>query len=128
MLILADGGGSNASRSRVWKHRLQMKFCSPFGVAVTVCHYPPGTSKWNPIEHRLFSEISKNWAGRPLDTYETVLNYLHTTKTKTGLTVKAKLMRGCYPIGVRASNQEMAQVNLRRHEILPDWNYTISPN
>ena len=128
LLILADGGGSNASRSRVWKHRLQTKFCSPFGIRVTVCHYPPGTSKWNPIEHRLFSEISKNWKGRPLDNYETIFNYIETTRTKTGLTTTAKLLKGTYPIGVRVSKQEMATIKLRRHEAFPDWNYTISPN
>jgi len=82
VLVLADSGGSNGRTRRTWKYWLQKKFCDVFGLTVTVCHYPPGTSKWNPIEHRLFSQVSKNWAGRPLDSYETVLNYLQTTTTK----------------------------------------------
>ncbi len=128
LLLLADGGGSNASRSRVWKQRLQTELCNPYQLTVTVCHYPPGASKWNPIEHRLFSEISKNWAGQPLDSYETMLNYIQTTRTKTGLIVKAKLLEGDYPIGVSVSKEEMARINLRFHTVLPQWNYTIMPN
>jgi len=81
ILILADGGGSNSSRSRAWKYEIQHKLCNRYGISVTVCHYPPGTSKWNPIEHRLFSEISKNWAGIPLKSYETIINHIRTTKT-----------------------------------------------
>ena len=88
---MADGGGSNGSRCRAWKHRLQHQLAERHGLSVTVVHYPPGASKWNPIEHRLFSEISKNWAGRPLDSYETTLNCIGTTTTKTGLTVRAQL-------------------------------------
>jgi hypothetical protein len=128
LLLLADSGGSNAARSRVWKHRLQTELCNPCRLTVTVCHYPPGTSKWNPIEHRLFSEISKNWAGRPLQSYETMLNYLRTTKTKTGLSVRAACLDGHYPIGMRISKEEMGKLNLRFHTGLPQWNYTISPN
>ena len=128
LLVLADGGGSNGPRRRAWKHSLQTKFVDVLGVTVTVCHYPPGASKWNPIEHRLFSEVSKNWAGIPLKDYETMLNYIRTTRTKTGLRVKATLLRGEYPTGIKISDAEMKAVNLRPHRILPSWNYTLSPN
>ena len=97
--ILADGGGSNSATSRAWKYGLQTKLCNRHGLTVTVAHYPPGASKWNPIEHRLFSEISKNWAGRPLDSYETILNYLRTTATSTGLRVQAHLVAQSYQKG-----------------------------
>ena len=127
LLILADTGGSNGSRLRVWKYLLQTKFSNHFAVAVTVCHYPPGTSKWNPIEHRLFSEISKNWAGRPLDSYDTILNYIRTTKTTTGLRVRATLIRRHYPTGCKVALRDMKHVNLHRHNVLPEWNYTVRP-
>ena len=127
LLILADCGGSNGNRSRGFKYELQTRFCTRFGVKVTLCHYPPGTSKWNPIEHRLFSEISKNWAGQPLESYETILNFIRTTKTKTGLTVTAALLDGDYPTGVKISDAQMAEVHLHRHRVLPMWNYTILP-
>ena len=127
LLILADCGGSNGNRSRVFKYELQTRFCNRFGVKVTLCHYPPGTSKWNPIEHRLFSEVSKNWAGQPLESYETVLNFIRTTKTKTGLVVKATLLPGDYPTGVKIPNSKMADLRLRRHRVLPMWNYTLAP-
>ena len=91
LLILADGGGSNSPRQYLWKDQIQCHLCDALGLSVTLCHYPPGASKWNPIEHRLFSEISKNWAGVPLENYPTILNYLSTTTTKTGLRVKAYL-------------------------------------
>jgi hypothetical protein len=128
LLVLADGGGSNGPRIRAWKHSLQTRFVDAFGVAVTVCHYPPGASKWNPIEHRLFSEVSKNWAARPLDSYETMLNYIRTTTTASGLRVKATLLKGDYLTGKKLSDTEMNAVNLRLHRVLPVWNYTISPN
>jgi len=127
LLVLADGGGSNGSRRRAWKHGLQQKLCDRQGLAVTVSHYPPGASKWNPIEHRLFGEISKNWAGIPLDSYETILNYIATTRTEAGLTVKAYLVTKHYPTKVKVSDQQMAQLALERHETLPQWNYTIRP-
>lgn len=127
LLILADGGGSNGPRNRAWKYQLQTRFCDPFGLKVTVCHYPPGTSKWNPIEHRLFSEVSKNWAGQPLESYETILNFIRTTKTMTGLAVTATLIGGDYPTGIKTSDQQMAQVHLRHHRVLPMWNYTLVP-
>lgn len=127
LLILADCGGSNGSRTRAWKYELQTGFCDRFGLTVTVCHYPPGTSKWNPIEHRLFSEISKNWAGQPLESYETVLNFLRTTKTEAGLVVNATLLAGDYPTGIKPSQAQMNRVNLRPHRVLPMWNYTLVP-
>ena len=92
-----------------------------------MCHYPPGTSKWNPIEHRLFSEISKNWAGQPLESYDTMINYLRTTKTQTGLVVNATLLAGEFPTGAKISKQQMGCVNLRQHNVLPMWNYTLVP-
>jgi hypothetical protein len=107
ILILADGGGSNSSRSRVWKHELQKNVSSKHGIKVTVCHYPPGCSKWNPIEHRLFSAISKNWSGVPLRTYQTMLNYIKTTTTTKGLTVNAKIVLKKYEKGVKISDDKM---------------------
>ena len=101
LLVVADTGGSNGATRRAWKHGIQHKLCNEHGLDVTVAHYPPGASKWNPIEHRLFSEISKNWAGRPLDSYETILNFIRTTKTKTGLKVNARLVKKQYPKGIK---------------------------
>ena len=126
LAILADGGGSNGSRSRVWKYDLQ-RFAERHGIVVTVAHYPPGASKWNPIEHKLFSEISKNWAGRPLDSYETVINYIGTTTTKTGLMVRAKLVEQEYEKGVKITDAQMKQLPITWHEELPRWNYTLAP-
>jgi len=126
LAILADGGGSNGSRCRGWKHGLQ-RMAERHGIVVTVAHYPPGASKWNPIEHKLFSEISKNWAGRPLDSYETVVNYISSTTTKTGLTVRAQLVERTYEKGVRITNRQMIQLPITWHESLPRWNYTLSP-
>jgi len=127
LLILADCGGSNGPRSRAWKYGLQAKLCNFFGLTVTVCHYPPGASKWNPIEHRLFSELSKNWAGRPLDSYETVLNYIRTTTTKTGLKVKAYLNETEYQKGVKITRDQMAELALEPHLVQPKQNYTLWP-
>jgi hypothetical protein len=128
VLILADCGGGNGARSRVWKYRLAHQFCDPYRLNVTVCHYPPGKSKYNPADHRLHSEISKNWAGKPLVNYETVLKYIRTTKTETGLRVRARLVRKHYATGERVSDAEMAELLLTRHQTLPDWNYTLSPS
>jgi hypothetical protein len=94
---------------------------------VTVAHYPPGASKWNPIEHRLFSEVSKNWAGRPLDSYETILNHLRTTTTSTGLRVRAHLVRRTYRIGKKIWNAQIKQLPIKKHDVHPQWNYTLSP-
>jgi len=127
LLVLADCGGSNGARSRVWKWALQHLLCNPQGLSVTVCHYPPRSSKWNPIEHRLFSEISKNWRGRPLDSYETILKYIRTTKTKAGLKVNARLITKKYQTGQAVSDQDMDALELNRHTTFPNWNYTLSP-
>ncbi len=128
LLILADCGGSNGSRLRAWKYHLQHQLCDPYKLTVTVCHYPPGASKWNPIEHRLFSEISKNWAGKPLESYETAVKYIRTTETSYGLRVSARLIRRKYHKGERISDKEMKQLVLNRHNVLPGWNYTIAPS
>jgi len=127
LLVLADSGGSNGAHCRVWKHALQHRLCDRYGLTVTVCHYPSGASKYNPIEHRAFSQISKNWAGQPLTDYETVINYLSTTTTKTGFRVDAHLVRADYPIGVKVSDKEMNDLSLRPHDTQPGRNYTISP-
>jgi hypothetical protein len=127
LLILADSGGSNSARSRVWKYRLQSRLCNRHGLTVRVCHYPPGASKWNPIEHRLFSEISKNWAGKPLTSYETVLKYIRTTTTDRGLNVKAHFVRKKYHTGERVSNNQMKRVNMKKASTIPDWNDTLTP-
>lgn len=127
LLILADSGGSNSSRSRLWKSQLQQKLCDRHNINVTVTHYPPGTSKWNPIEHRLFSEISKNWAGKPLDSYETILKYIRTTETTTGLKIKAEFVRKKYHTGVKVPESRMRELNIVSHKTFPLWNYTLSP-
>lgn len=126
--VLADGGGSNSSTSRAWKFELQHRLCNPHGLTVSVVHYPPGTSKWNPIEHRLFSELSKNWAGRPLDSLETILNYARTTTTRTGLQVRAHLVRQHYLKGRKITDAQMKALAIVKDEQLPKWNYTISPS
>jgi hypothetical protein len=127
LLILADGGGSNSARSRVWKRQLQDQLCDRYGLAVTVCHYPTGCSKWNPVEHRLFGPISANWAGAPLATWDIMLGYLRGTTTETGLTVRAALHTGTYQTGERVSDTEIATLNLERHAVCPTWNYTLRP-
>jgi hypothetical protein len=126
LLILADSGGSNSCRSRVWKYKIQKNICNRYGLSIRVSHYPPGSSKWNPIEHRLFSEVSKNWAGRPLDSYETVLKYIRTTKTSTGLKVKAHFVRKNYKTGEKVSNKQMDQIAIK-NGLLPEWNYILHP-
>lgn len=125
--ILADAGGSNGCRPRAWKHALQTLLCDRFGLHVTVCHYPTGCSKWNPSEHRLFSYISQNWAGKPLRTLAILLGYLRGTCTAAGLTVSATVLEGTYPLGQRISKKEMAGLNLELHDVCPRWNYTIHP-
>jgi len=128
LLILVDSGGGNGWRSRGWKYHLQHELCDRYGLTVTVCHYPPGASKWNPADHRLHSEISKNWAGKPLESYETALKYIRTTKTKTGLRVRARMERKRYATGERITNRQMATLCLTRHKTNPDWNYTLAPH
>lgn len=126
LLICADAGGSNGYRLRLWKVELQ-KFTDETGLAVTVCHLPPGTSKWNKIEHRLFSHISMNWRGRPLISHEVVVKLISATKTKTGLKVQAKLDKRKYPLKVKVSDEEMASLNIKPHAFHGEWNYTIKP-
>jgi hypothetical protein len=127
LLILADSGGSNSARSRVWKQQLQEQLCDRHGLTVTVCHYPTGCSKWNPIEHRLFGPISQTWAGHPLVDWQTMLDYLAGTTTQTGLTVRAALEDGVYQTGESVSAAEMATLTLTKHEVCPTWNYTLRP-
>jgi Rhodopirellula transposase DDE domain len=127
LLIEADRGGSNSARSRVWKARLQTQVADRFGLTVTVCHYPTGASKWNPIEHRLFSEISKTWAGCPLRSFELVVQYIGETRTATGLSVEAQLVPTAYATGVKIPDEVMATLSIQAHEVCPQWNYTIYP-
>ena len=127
LLILADGGGSNSSRSRCWKQQLQIQLADDFGICVTVCHYPTGASKWNPIEHRLFSQISRTWAGVSLMSFDHVLQAIRQTKTKSGLRVGATLVRKQYNTGVKVTDREMKELTFERHETCPQWNYTITP-
>jgi Rhodopirellula transposase DDE domain len=126
ILICADSGGSNSARSKLWKLQLQ-ELADDLGMAITVCHYPPGTSKWNKIEHRLFSFISMTWKGQPLINYETVVNLIGATTTKSGLRVKAVLDTNEYEIGLKVTKSQMEGISIRRHATHPDWNYTIEP-
>lgn len=128
MLILADTGGSNGYRCRAWKTELQTQLANACSLVVTVAHYPTGASKWNPVEHRFFSELSRNWAAEPLDSYQKILNYARTTKTQSGLCVTAYLDRRHYPCGVKPTPQQVAALRVQHHEILPEWNYTIKPD
>jgi hypothetical protein len=127
LLILADGGGGNGSRAKAWKVNLQEKLCNRHRLTVTVCHYPPGCSKWNPIEHRLFSQISRNWAGKPLRTLGIMLGYIRGTTTTTGLRVKAVLDENTYRKGQKITREDFAKVSLKPHPVCSTWNYTISP-
>jgi hypothetical protein len=127
LAILADSGGSNSATCRAWKHGLQTRLCNRHGLTVTVAHYPTGASKWNPIEHRLFSEISKNWAGRPLDSYQTIVNYIRRTRTSTGLRVRAQIVSKRYDKGVKITDAQMNGLVIKRDQTLPKWNYTLRP-
>jgi Rhodopirellula transposase DDE domain len=126
LLICADAGGSNGNRLRSWKVNLQ-QMVDQIQIPITVCHYPPGTSKWNKIEHRLFSFISLNWRGEPLINYETIINLIGGTKTRTGLKVKAVLDTNEYETGIKVSDEQFDEIQLRRHKVHPAWNYTILP-
>lgn len=126
ILICVDGGGSNGSRNRLWKYGLQ-KFADETGLKVTVAHYPPGTSKWNKIEHRMFSYISSHWVGRPLDSFESIVDLIGSTTTKTGLKIKAKLDKKEYQTGIKISDEEFSKINLISDKTFPIWNYTIHP-
>jgi hypothetical protein len=127
LLITADGGGSNGWRLRLWKLELQ-GFADESGLSLSICHFPPGTSKWNKIEHRLFSFISSNWRCEPLRDYQTIVNLIARTTTARGLTVTCRLDRRKYPTGRRVSDEEMQQVNLRRNKFHGEWNYVIEPH
>ncbi len=127
LLILADAGGSNGYRPRLWKQQLQVKLVDAFGLAVTVCHYPTGASKWNPIEHRLFSQVSRTWAGTPLTSMDVVLEGLRATTTSTGLRVEATLFDALYQKGLSVTDEEMASLLIEKHAVCPQWNYTIRP-
>lgn len=127
LLILCDAGGSNSCRFRLWKKQLQERLADRLGIEVMVCHYPTGASKWNPIERRLFSYISLNWAGKPLRSFETVLNYIRGTTTKAGLIVEACLFDREYKKKIKVSDQEMQALNLHRRRVCPTWNYIIKP-
>jgi hypothetical protein len=126
LLILADGGGSNGYRPRLWKKALQESLADAFQIDVMVCHYPTGASKWNPIEHRLFSYISINWAAQPLHSFELMLRFIQDTTTATGLEVEAYLCEQEYRAGINVSDDEMAALHLHRRSICPSWNYIIS--
>jgi hypothetical protein len=127
LLITADGGGSNGSRNRLWKSELQ-RFANEAQLVVTVCHFPPGTSKWNKIEHQMFSHITKNWRGRPLTSHEVIVNLIANTTTDAGLKVQAALDSHGYPIGVKVSDKEMKTIKLKKHSFHGEWNYIISPS
>jgi hypothetical protein len=127
LLLLADSGGSNGARCRAWKYFLQHRLANPHQLTITVAHYPSGASKWNPIEHRLFSEISKNWAGVPLESYEAVAKYISTTTTSTGLQVRCDLSVQAYKTGIKITDAQMQQLSIVYGRTLPRWNYTIKP-
>jgi hypothetical protein len=127
LTITADCGGSNSNRTRLWKAELQ-KLVNETGVAITTCHFPPGTSKWNAIEHRLFSFIATNWRGKPLESLEVIINLIAGTTTNHGLKVYARLDTGSYPKGVEVSDEEFAAINIHRHDFHGEWNYTINPS
>jgi Rhodopirellula transposase DDE domain len=126
LLITADGGGSNSHRSRLWKVALQ-RLADDTGLKLCVCHFPPGTSKWNKIEHRLFSFITQNWRGRPLVSRQAIVELISNTTTRQGLTVRAALDTNTYETGIKVSDAELATIRLTRHEFHGDWNYTIMP-
>jgi hypothetical protein len=126
LLVTADGGGSNAHQSRLWKVGLQ-QLADETGLRITVCHFPPGTSKWNKIEHRMFAWITQNWRGRPLISHETIVNLIANTTTEKGLQIRAELDPNSYPTGLKVPNEEMARVQIERASFHGDWNYTIVP-
>jgi Rhodopirellula transposase DDE domain len=127
VLILADGGGGNGYNLRTWKKDLQDRLCDLFGLTLTVCHYPPGCSKWNPVEYRLFSHISINWAGQPLRSLDAMLAFIRGTKTTTGLVVKAELDWRIYRKGRKVTEQQLRELALSAHDVCPRWNYCLSP-
>jgi hypothetical protein len=126
LLITADGGGSNGSRGRLWKVALQ-RLADELGLHIRVCHFPPGTSKWNKIEHRMFSHITLNWRGKPLTSHEVIVKLIANTTTRQGLRIEVALDTNCYPTGIGVTDEEFAGVNLQRADFHGEWNYTISP-
>ena len=128
LVILADCGGSNSYRNRAWKYALQHHFCNLHQLEVTLAHYPAGCSKWNPIEHRLFSEISRNWSGCPLESFALILNYIASTATRTGLVVTSQLNRKQYQTGIHITDEQINSINITPNQHIPKWNYTISPS
>jgi len=127
LLITADGGGSNGSRCRLWKVALQ-DLAVQLQMPIHVCHFPPGTSKWNKIEHRMFCHITQNWRGRPLVNHEVIVQLIANTSTKAGLKIQAELDAGSYPAGIKITDAELAALNLKRANFHGDWNYTLLPN
>jgi hypothetical protein len=127
LLIMADAGGSNSSRSRLWKLGVQ-RLANSTGLHISVCHFPPGTSKWNKIEHRMFAFITQNWRGRPLVSHETIVHLIGSTTTSRGLRIQAKLNRKRYPTGIKVSDAELAKVNLKPARFHGEWNYSVRPN
>ena len=126
LLICADSGGSNAARARAWKVELA-RLAAETGLEITCCHYPPGTSKWNKVEHRLFAQITRNWRGRPLTSHQTVVELISATTTATGLTVTAELDTSDYPTGLRYTSKQVDALPIGKHDFHPDWNYTVRP-
>jgi hypothetical protein len=127
LLITADAGGNNGRRSRLWKLRLH-ELAIETGLKISVCHFPPGTSKWNKIEHRMFCHITENWRGRPLVSRAVVVNLIGHTTTRSGLTIQAKLDKHTYPLGIKVSDKDFATINITPDHFHGDWNYTIAPS
>ncbi len=127
LLITADAGGSNGPRVRLWKWALQ-QFANRTGLSITVCHFPPGTSKWNMIEHRLFSHLEMNWRGKPLVSLAAIVSLIGSTRTDAGLRVRSEIDRGKYPMGVAVTDAQMARITLLPHAFHGEWNYTVRPN
>jgi hypothetical protein len=125
-LITADSGGSNGARVRLWKTELQ-KLSDETGLEISVCHFPPGTSKWNKIEHRLFSFITQNWRGRLLVSHEVIVNLIADTRTERGLTVRCEMDKNSYPTGLKIKDSELRKVNIAKNKFHGEWNHTISP-
>jgi hypothetical protein len=127
LLVNADGGGSNGTRVRLWKVALQ-RLADETGLRITVCHFPPGTSKWNKIEHRMFSYISMNWRGKPLISHEVIVNLIASTTTQTGLKIEAEIDTNLYPKGLRVTDEELEKINIQKANFHGEWNYTILPS
>lgn len=127
LLVLADGGGANGYNLRTWKKDLQDRLCDAFGLTVTLSHYPPGCSKWNPVEYRLFSHISINWAGQPLRNLDVMLAFIRGTTTTAGLKVEARLDQEIYRKGRKVTDRQLKELALSTHDVCPRWNYTLTP-